>query len=528
MKPYFTLFAALIGMIPLLEAQEVNYSEHIAPIIYNNCTTCHRPGEIGPMSFTNYQEVKDWAGMINYVTEIRYMPPWKADVEFSRFLDERYLTEEEIQLIKDWVNTGTPQGDPALEPPLPEFPTGSQVGEPDLVLSFAESYPHYGGNEDEYRVFVLPTGLTEDKEISTVELRPGNTRIVHHALFTYDTTGEAQEKDEEEPGYGYDGFGGFGITGSFNRQFPAYVPGQKPRPYPEGLGQILPAGSDFLIQMHYAPVPFEEEDSSTVNIFYKEEPIERLVESHVMLPFFGTLENGPFVIAPDEVITFHGIWEIEEDLSLLGIAPHMHLIGQGWEVYLEKPDGDTTNLIRINEWDFNWQGSYNFKEFKIAPAGSKVHAFATYDNTAENPLNPNDPPKWVFWGERTIDEMYYLPINYVAYQEGDEDVSFEEEVTTSTDGSIHLNYPENKLYPVFPNPTQTTITVGFTLAHAEKVKLEIFDLNGQLITNVLNGATYFMGQHQLEVDVNSLHAGVYLIRLSGQYFQESQTFTVTK
>lgn len=156
----------LLGLcLTLQSVGQVNFSEHIAPIIYENCTSCHRLGEIGPFSLTNYEQVLGWGATIRYVTEIQYMPPWKPDRAYSKFVGEKGLTAEEIQLISDWVDAGTPQGDPSLEPPLPNFPSGSQLGTPDLVLEMSEDYFIKGNNQDDYRVFVLPTGLTEDKEL---------------------------------------------------------------------------------------------------------------------------------------------------------------------------------------------------------------------------------------------------------------------------------------------------------------------------------------------------------------------------
>lgn len=528
MKKSFLLVLSCLFLLSIGQAQEVTFSKHIAPIIYNNCTTCHRAGEIGPMALTNYEEVSAWGPMIAYVTGIRYMPPWRADPTFSSFLGERYLTEEEIDLISEWVDAGMPQGNVADEPNLPEFPTGSQVGEPDLVLSFAESFTHQGGNEDEYRVFVLPTNLTEDRVLDAIELRPGNTKIVHHALFTYDTQGRGRDLDAQDETYGYDGFGGFGINDVFDKQFPGYVPGQKARRYPGQIGQLLPAGADILVQMHYAPTPFEESDSSTVNIFFKDGPVERYVENYVMLPFGGTLENGPFVIRPNEVKTFKGVFEVPYDVSVVSIAPHMHLLGQDWEVIAISPQGDTTNLIRVSEWDFNWQGSYNFKRFIPVSEGSEIHAYATYDNTAENPLNPNNPPKFVSWGEKTTDEMYYLPISFVPYQEGDEDIIFEEDQTTSTNNEVTLNFPKNKLYPVFPNPVQDQMTIGFSLAHTTKVSVEILDLSGRVVRRIINDEFHLVGNHQLEADLSDLASGVYLVNLKNKYFSLTEKFAIAR
>jgi len=518
-KIYLPLLFVLLSL--QLQAQ-VNYSKDIAPIIYENCTTCHRPGEIGPMPLTNYDEVKNWGSMIQYVTEINYMPPWKADTKFSSFIGERTLTDAQKQMITDWVAAGSPQGDPNDEPLLPDFPTGSQIGTPDLVLSFAESYEHYGGNEDEYRVFVLPTGLTEDKDLDAIEIRPGNPAIVHHALFTYDTSGEAQNLDAQDQQYGYNGFGGFGINSVFDKQFPGYVPGQKPRRFPQGLAQKLPAGSDLLVQMHYAPIPFPENDSSTINIFFKDEPVQRYVQNYVMLPFGSVLTNGPFFIFPNTVKTFHGVYRTPIDVSIMAISPHMHLLGKDWNVYAVSPDkSDTLNLISIKDWDFNWQGTYNFKKFQVVKRNWEIHAYATYDNTSDNPLNPNNPPQLMSWGEKTTDEMFYLPISYVNYLPGDENIVFEDE-TTSVDGSVELVYPKNKLYPIYPNPSNGQITIGYQLARQGVISLSLVDQTGKLIQEMVNQQQQSAGNHQLSVDIEGIPSGVYYVNLKGQDFTVSE------
>ncbi|MFT4760336.1 MAG: hypothetical protein ACI9XO_003089 [Paraglaciecola sp.] len=525
MKKQITILT--LGMFLTFQSlnAQINFSEHIAPIIFENCTTCHRQGEVAPFALESYEDVAAYASMIKYVTGIRYMPPWKPDREFSEFLGERYLTDEEIQMIADWADDGAPQGDPNLAPSVPNFPDGSALGTPDLVLSFSESFEHQGNMTDNYRVFVLPTGLTEDKEIAAVEVRPGNSKIVHHALVAYDDSGEGQALDDNTPEYGYDGFGGFGVNGVFDKQFPAYVPGQRPRFFQNGLGQLLPAESDLLVQMHYAPFPTNEMDSSSVNIFYKNEPVERYVEQHVMLPFSGVLTNGPFFIPANIVKTFHGIYNVPIKASIMGVAPHMHLLGQDWTVLLISPQGDTTNLVSIPEWDFNWQGSYWFRKFVIAESGSQIHAYATYDNTAENPLNPNNPPQFVSWGEQTTDEMYYLPISYVPYAEGDEDVVFDENLTP-TEGDFNLVTPENKMYPVFPNPTGDEVIAGFSLANRSQIDIQVLDLQGRLVKIVVDNKLYLSGYHQVKWNANDLPKGIYLVNVRGEGFTLSEKISV--
>lgn len=507
-----TLLLPFILLSELI-AQPPTFSEDIATIIYNKCTFCHRQGEIGPMPFTNYNEVAAWAGMVQYVTETRYMPPWQPDPAYSSFLGENYLTAGEIQLIKDWVTAGAPQGDPSLEPPLPHFPTGSLLGEPDLVLSFEEAFFHEGNDEDEYRIFVLPTGLTEDKDLAAIELRPGNTQVVHHALFAYDTTGQAQLLDANEPGYGYTAFGGFGISGVQNNQFPGYVPGQIPRFFPDGIGQKLYKNADLLVQMHYAPWSVDSWDSSSVNIFFKKDPVQRYVKNKIMHPFLGTLVNGPFLIRPDSITTFHGVWNVDTDISLLAITPHSHLLGKDWEVYAVSPAGDTTPLIKIPNWDFNWQGSYSFDHLIKVETGSVVHAFATYDNTAANPLNPNNPPQLMRWGEKTTDEMFYLPFAYVDYQPGDENI-----VLSDEDLGAAFTFPKHKLYNVYPNPVKDQMNIAFGLAHPEAVSMRLYDVSGKMVKGIMEEKLFPMGKHQFQTDLRALPEGNYFLQMkAGAY-----------
>lgn len=525
-KIAFSFFVFCCFSFGVLSAQPT-FSKDIAPIIYNNCGICHRPGEIGPMPLTNYQQVKNWASMIEYVTSIKYMPPWPPEKSYSTLLEERGLEDAEIQLIADWVAGGMQQGDPSLEPSFPNFPAGSQVGEPDLVLSFAESYVHGGDNTDQYQIFVLPTGLTEDKIVKSVELRPGNRKIVHHAIIGLDVTGEARSKDAQTVEYGFPSFGTFGVEPA--ELYAGYVPGTKARKYPERIGQPIYAGSDLVIQMHYAPIPVEEKDSSSVNLFFAdaEETIDRFVKYEVMLPLPNTLLNGPFFLLPGDVKTFHGVWTVPDKISVLGITPHMHLLGQDWEVYAVSPSGDTTNLIKIPEWNFNWQGTYFFDRFKVLEPGTEVHALATYDNSENNPMNPNSPPAFVTWGEGTKAEMYFLPISYVDYQPGDEDIVFKEDVLADAE-DLGLQFPANEIKIIFPNPTNGVLNIGFSLSKNTALHMEVLDLNGKVIRTLKQSNNYPVGNHLEKVNVGSLASGVYLLRLRGEGFSVTEKFSLVR
>ncbi len=525
MRNIIVLLAVLLSSF-VAEAQPT-FSKDIAPIIYNQCTTCHRQGEIGPQSFTNYEEVKNHAATIKYATSIRFMPPWQADPSYSELQNENYLSDEQIQLIADWVDAGSPQGDPADEPPLPDFPEGSLIGEPDLVLSFAQSHTHIGNNLDEYRYFVLPTGLTEEKIVKAIEFRPGNAKIVHHALIFEDLEGVAAATDATTPEYGFEGFGGFNGGSELDllsqKQYPGYVPGQKPIFYPDGLGQTLGAGADLAVQVHYAPIPNDEVDSSSVNIFFKDndEDVSRFVQNRIMLPF--NLIGGPntFFLLPNQVKEFHGTYTPTTDISLLGLSPHMHLLGQDWEIYVEHQDGSISNLISIPDWDFNWQGDYYFKKFVVIKAGDTVHAKASYDNTSENPDNPSNPPQFVTWGEYTTDEMYYLPLFFVDYKAGDENIIFGE--TTSLE-DLNIIQPENKIFPIAPNPVRGMMNAGFELEQGSVINISIRDIQGRIVRNIRKNEFYGIGKHIINIDSDQLSNGMYLLQIEGKDFSLSEKF----
>jgi hypothetical protein len=508
------LFFLIVSQI----ASQPTYSKDIAPIIYKHCSSCHRPGEIGPFSLTNYQEVSNWATGIRYVTENKIMPPWKADPTYSRFMDENYLSETQIKTISEWVDAGTPMGNPSEEPPFPDFPQNSLLGEPDLVLTFDRSYTHKGTGVDEYRYFVLPTGLTQNKKIKAIELRPGNTKIVHHALFFSDNSGKAKEYDDQTPEYGFSANENpdFDVFEVINRdQYPGYVPGQKPRRFPDGLAMDIQAGSDLVIQMHYAPWSVDETDSSSVNIFFADESeiIDRTVRDYIMLPFNLTGGANTFFLQPNQVKTFEGVYTIPFDVSLVGIFPHMHYLGKNWEVYIENTDGSKTNLIKINDWDFNWQGGYYFDRYKIAKKGSKVRAFAKYDNSASNPANPSNPPRFVTWGEGTKDEMYYLPLLYVPYKAGDENVVFEENTSVVYD----LEGKEIKA-KIYPNPVSIQQTypahVQFQLQGGKTVSLDIYNESGQLVRSLFRNEYFSEGDHVVHIETSKAVKGKYFVKIS--------------
>ena len=477
---------------------QVTYHADVAPIIHNACTECHRSGEIGPMPFTSFEEVSAYGPFIEYVTSIGYMPPWTPDADYSHFVGERVLSAAEIETISAWVDAGMPEGDPADNPGEPVFPEGSQIGEPDMVFGMAESYTHGGDMTDQYQVFVMPTGFEEDVTVRALEVRPGNGAIAHHAVLGVDIEGIAETLDAQDPNPGYESFGDFGFD-AYQNFFGAWVPGAQTLVYPEGIGRVIPAGSDLLMQMHYGPNAVEESDQTEINVFLTEGPIEREVATGIMGPW--TL-GEPFLIPANQVKTFHGTYYIPTDLSFISIAPHSHLIGNSWEVFATSPNNlDTIPLISIPAWDFNWQGFFTFPYMTKVPAGYTVHGIASYDNTADNPFNPNDPPQLIEYGDNTGDEMFFVFFDYVLYEEGDEDISLETPLLSSVE-PLEREAPGIQLQP---NPASDRIQM---LVHPSFVgsTWALRDLGGRM---VLSGR-FSSGNDRILI--GALPAGVYLFQ----------------
>ena len=285
-----------ITIILFLEVlSAVNFSEHISPIIYQNCTECHRAGEIGAfLPLTNYQEVYDNRNWISYSIatgeDYRHgdpiMPPWPPDDGYSSLVGERTLLEDEIHLFLEWVEEGAPQGDLDQEFPIPEFPEGSAIGEPDMVLEMAESIQIQGNYQDYYRCFIFELDSDDDIYYSAIEVRPGNNEALHHTVIVGVPPGSADFLDEQDDEYGYECFGGFGVS-EMTDLLGGYAPGTKPNKWNNGLAQKIPGGWDLLVQMHYAPVWEDMEDQTNINIFIlEEEEVDREINSFTMVyPF---------------------------------------------------------------------------------------------------------------------------------------------------------------------------------------------------------------------------------------------------
>ncbi len=383
------------------DQQQVTYNRDIAPIMLTHCVECHRPGEIAPFSLLTYEDAVKRAGFLCEVTKTRLMPPWKAEVGHGRFLGERRLTDKQIALLEQWAAEGTPEGDPADKPPVPQFASGWRLGKPDLELVAPDSFTVPAGGEDIFQHWIIPFDLLEDKEVVGFEFRPGNPAVVHHAILFLDNSGRGREKDAETPEPGYTTFGSIGIPTS--GILGVWTPGMTPRFYPQGAGMRVRKGTDLVLQLHIHPTGKEETDRSSVALYFADKPVER------------NMSRGPFVVGsilidipagkPD--YTLHSSVTIPTDVTLISLLPHMHLIGKEMKLTATLPDGHQKSLLWIKDWNFYWQDNYVYHDPLKLPAGTKLDITCVYDNSEENPLNPSTPPKRVFFGNGSTDEMCF-------------------------------------------------------------------------------------------------------------------------
>jgi hypothetical protein len=378
-------------------AGPVTFARDIAPIIQANCVCCHHPQGSAPFSLLSYAQVSGHANQIGEVTQSRFMPPWKPAHGFTRFQDEQSLSEHEISLLDRWLSSGKPAGDPDDMPVSPTFAADWQLGQPDLILEMADLFSIPASGPDIRQYFVIPTKLTADRLITAIDFQPGATQAVHHASFFIDTTGTGRSLDAADPGPGYEGFGGPQLPSQGTLM--SWFPGMSPRRLPLGMGRKLTRNSDIVAEIHYVATGKPERDRSKIGLYFAEPTAQQLVVEIQV----GTkrIEIPPGQPRHRE----RAFYTLPVDTTLLDMVPHMHLLGREMKVWADSPDGGATPLLWIKDWDFNWQGQYSFARPVHLAKGTRICVDAWFDNSSENPLNPNSPPKLVRWGEDATDEM---------------------------------------------------------------------------------------------------------------------------
>ena len=425
-----------------INSQEINYtySEHIATIIYKNCTPCHRPGSGAPFDLITFQDIKQHLKTVQLSINEKLMPPWPADTAYSHFRDEKVMTKEELLAINTWIKQGAKEGDLTKLPSPPTYYEGSLFGKPDLTLTMKKVLIN-GDNKDNFLMLKIPYELERDTFIKAIEIVPGNKKLVHHInahLVQYEKNAKKNyfagkpfvDSEKSDKLHAYVALDLPNDDGTYPLLTPSvtnYLPGVETAIYPEGIGgyRVKKNGAILLDNIHYGPSPIDTSDQTSFNIFFSAHAPQRPTSEFILGTSGISPVDPPLVIPPNEIKTFRTQYKLEQDISLLTVNPHMHLLGDRFLAYAITPQNDTIHIIRIKHWDFRWQYFYTFERMMKIPAGSIMVVEGTYNNTSENPLNPFNPPQTISERDgsmRTTDEMFQLICTYIPYHSGDENI----------------------------------------------------------------------------------------------------------
>ena len=464
MKRVFFTLILLVGFFACTQSNQVNeldsinepnFAQHIAPIIVNHCVRCHRNGGGAPFELTSYEKVKQKAKTIAKVTSMRIMPPWPADPTYSHFIDENILTQSQINAISRWVKNNCPDGGSSDKLFANISSEKSNIGKPDMVLSL-DTVLLNEGDIDRFFFSKVNCTVPHGKYIRAIEFIPGQPKLLHHFnghLINY--YGNSKPNLETNPSKieistkpGIDNPRETKLAIDFQKRLlnndgglperwhsvVNYLPGVKGVMYPDGIGTYAVAEKFSIIgnDVHYGPSRKTLIDNSKINLFFTNTPPKRGT-AEIMLGTNGVSRIvPPLVISANQKTKHVTQFTITEDISVLTINPHLHLLGKSFLAYAIKPNGDTIKLIHIPKWNFRWQYFYTFKKMVHVPRGSTIYAVAEFDNTLNNPNNPNNPPKQVaerheYGGSsmRATDEMFQFIVTYVGYETGDENITLE-------------------------------------------------------------------------------------------------------
>lgn len=409
---FFLVAVFLAHLSPaLLGADAPTYCRDIAPLINNNCVACHRPGEVAPFSLLTYKDVRKRGKLIAEVVQSRTMPPWKAVPNYGEFVGARRLTDEQIKLVRSWVRAGMPEGNQKDLPEPPTFSSGWRLGTPDIVVTMPEPYQLPPEGADVYRNFILPLEIPEGKYIRAIEYQPENRRIVHHAVLSMDTNRSLRKKDEADPGMG------FSTASVQGKMLPGtlalWTPGWEPVALPKEFSLPWPKGTDLVMQLHFHLSGKPESEQSNIGIYLTDTP-----PSKTMMDLL--LETRKIDIpAGEKNYRTRDFFFLPVEVDIFGLFPHMHWLGKDVKLIAKMPGGEEKILLWINDWDFKWQGYYQYTKPIRVPAGTELIMECVHDNSSDNPNNPSTPPKRVRWGEQTFNEMSDIVVQILPVNESD-------------------------------------------------------------------------------------------------------------
>jgi len=483
----FVLFAGIASF-------SQTWNQEVAVIFHENCAQCHNEQGIGGFPLLTYTDVLDYSDDIQAALEEGIMPPWPANPSYRHFKDERVLSDAELATLESWFMNGMPEGG-GNSPAPPVISTDALMTDPDFVWDL-ETY-EVSMNTDEYRTFVIPLNNTETKYLTGAEFIPGNTAAVHHYLLYYDPGTDAQAADDADPGPG------FGTNGA---NFPVpnavLMDGWAPGSYYQGelpinAGSEIPPNASLVLEMHFAGGHLGETDNSQVRLKFSDNPDNmrpRWVDP-ILYHYPPCLQEPWLIIPANTTPTFHQESDpINVDLTMLTVFPHMHQIGSTYKVWLVNPQNDTIPIIDVDQWDFHWQYWYTFQQPIHFEAGSVFYSEATYDNTAANDDNPNDPPILVTLGEGSGDEMLLTFFAFTYYLPGDENIVLDSTILSTP----NLELVDN--WNFYPNPSGSKF-YGLPL---DFDAIQVFDPMGRIVAEIEPSPGEF-----IKVDLSVQPSGVY-------------------
>ena len=415
--------------------QPVDFYHNIAPIVYHNCSPCHRPGESAPFPLLSYEDVKRHAAQIAAVTKSRFMPPWLPEAGYGEFTEERRLTSAQIDLIQRWVKDGTPAGTPVRGSGPPKFADEWQLGTPDLIIHAPQPYQLGPDGPEIFWNFIMPVPITTSRWIRAMEVRPGNARVFHHANVIIDRAHSSRRR-ETTPGAGFPGMDLRVEEQTFDPDghFLSWKPGSEPVVESDGMAWRADPGMDLVLNVHMKRSGKSETVSPEIGLYFTDKP-------QTKFPYLVQLEHDGAIDIPagDSDYLVSDDFRVSMDLNVLAVYPHAHYLAKVMEAYATLPDGTKQWLIRIPDWDLNWQGVFRLRKPLFLPRGTVVSMRYHYDNSAQNVRNPNSPPKRVVGGNAATDEMSHLWLQVLPAAGGDHRAELEEDMMR---GRL-VKYPED-------------------------------------------------------------------------------------
>ncbi len=490
---------------------QTTYSD-IAPALYRNCTSCHRVGGGAPFSMLTYSDIAPWATAMQTAIQDGEMPPWAPDTSYMHFINERPLSPADRDTILAWINDGALEGNPALLPAPPVYPQYLLNGTPDTIINMTPFSSNAGAN-DAYNTFIIPLTMNQSRYVRAIEFVPGNPDLIHHSIIKADTAGDVLQNTTGNS---------FNILGDI--AIGTWAPGSIPIVFPNStqlkMGVEIPANSEIIMQIHTPSGTLGQSITCQIRLYFY--PIGesgiRPVYDFVPLQYWGF----DFWIGPEQIKSFSTEANTYSfDISLFSAFPHSHQICTEILNYAyDTVSLDTVDLMKINNWDFEHQQYYNYKNLVKIPSDHKFHSDHTFDNTHHNHHNPFDPPQLITVGTGSNDEMLFDGFQFITYQTGDELINVDSILANdpllnyTAIGIDKVSGPVESNSYVYPNPVTNKSFIYFNPRHRNwnDYTLKVWNIKGQSID-----MSYTMKKGYFEINKGNLNPNIYFYQISDSH-----------